>query len=173
MKKSDFNLKSKCCNASVKTESGLPDFIGDKNPRIATMWYVCTKCNQPCDTEEPGSYKPLPSNLNRSYPSQLSLEELIIAPTHVTPSWSVTITKVDNGFLGEFIEELLGDDDNHVQYRRVQTVFESGEYEGDDLEVFKNMVYFLVDHFGITSGTDRRLNMEIYDPNEKPKKGKK
>jgi len=41
--------KSKCCNASVKTE-GLPDFHGDKYP--CTVHYVCTKCKEACNIKE-------------------------------------------------------------------------------------------------------------------------
>ncbi len=187
MKKSDFNLRSKCCNASVRTESGIPDFIGDKNPRIATMWYVCSQCDQPCDTQKPGGYQPLFSNLDPSRPPQggsgiLMVDNLKesklfvkqpIAPLNVTHSWSATITKVDNGFLIESLEELSGDD-NVQQYHKVQTVFQSDEYAEDDLESFQELVFHLTDYFGVTSGTSRRLDIEIYDPDAKPnKKGKK
>ena len=39
-------VKSKCCNANVKTR-GLPDFFGDKY--ICTVYYVCQKCGKACD----------------------------------------------------------------------------------------------------------------------------
>lgn len=172
MKKSDFNLKSKCCNASVRTESGLPDFIGEKNQRIATMWYVCSECNQSCDTVEDDGfqegYQPLSSNLNRSYASQLSLGEVNIAPIHLTPPWSVKITKVREGFLMENLEELGGD--GEPQYHNVQNIFETAEREIDDLESFQRLVWFLIDHFAVASGSERRLEMSIYDPNAKVKK---
>ena len=41
-----------CCNAEVKVVSGLPDFIGDKEKDSYTMYYICTKCNKPCDIKE-------------------------------------------------------------------------------------------------------------------------
>jgi hypothetical protein len=46
------NLKSKCCNAPVRVECG-EDFIGDiiSEMEVATCWYVCTKCNKPCNVK--------------------------------------------------------------------------------------------------------------------------
>jgi len=40
------NEISKCCNAPVRIE-GMPDFVGSNH--IYTMYYVCTKCEKPCD----------------------------------------------------------------------------------------------------------------------------
>lgn len=42
-------MKSNCCNAKVKYSDILPDFIGDKNPKIGTVYYICTKCGEACD----------------------------------------------------------------------------------------------------------------------------
>ena len=38
--------KSKCCKAEVRM-NGMPDFIGSKE--ACTVYYVCLKCNKPCD----------------------------------------------------------------------------------------------------------------------------
>lgn len=159
MKKSDFNLKSKCCNAPVRTETGMPDFIGDKNPRISTMWYVCTECGGACDTQE---------NMVDKTQNKTQLVN-----QHITPDWSITITKADNGFICECLEELMGEEGDVPAYHRVQTVFESPEFEADDLEAFQKLVWHLKDHFGVECGTVRRLDLALYDPNAKPKKGKK
>ena len=43
MAKKKSNLKSQCCNATVRIE-GMDDF--DKQ---CTMYHVCTYCNKPCD----------------------------------------------------------------------------------------------------------------------------
>lgn len=45
------NLKSTCCNAEIKTNM-VPDFIGDnpKNMIIGTCYYICTKCDEPCNS---------------------------------------------------------------------------------------------------------------------------
>lgn len=50
MKNKKSNLKSICCNAEIKTNMS-PDFVGDnpENQIIGTCYYICTKCNQPCD----------------------------------------------------------------------------------------------------------------------------
>jgi hypothetical protein len=45
MTKKRSNYKSKCCGTKVRVESS-PDDIDKKG---CTMYYVCTKCNQPCD----------------------------------------------------------------------------------------------------------------------------
>lgn len=42
-------IKSNCCNAKVKYSNILSDFIGDKNPQIGTVHYICTKCGKACD----------------------------------------------------------------------------------------------------------------------------
>ena len=42
------DYRSKCCSAEVKTE-GMPDFLGSKE--ICTIYFVCLKCNQPCDVD--------------------------------------------------------------------------------------------------------------------------
>lgn len=51
MEKKKSNLKSTCCNAEVKSSDFAPDFIGDdtKTMKIGTRYYICTKCNEPCD----------------------------------------------------------------------------------------------------------------------------
>ena len=46
MEKKNSKLKSQCCNADV-IKGGRPDFAGDNY--VCTMYYVCTKCNNPCD----------------------------------------------------------------------------------------------------------------------------
>lgn len=38
--------RSRCCNAEVKMD-GMPDFMGSKY--VCTVYYVCLKCNKPCD----------------------------------------------------------------------------------------------------------------------------
>jgi len=42
------NVTSKCCDRPVRT-IGSTDFIGEKNPKIMTCYYVCEKCGKPCD----------------------------------------------------------------------------------------------------------------------------
>lgn len=37
---------SECCNAEVKAE-GQGDFRD--NDKVVTMYYICTKCGEPCD----------------------------------------------------------------------------------------------------------------------------
>ena len=39
--------RSKCCEAPVKSEGGLPDFLSDKES--VTMYIVCKKCGKPCN----------------------------------------------------------------------------------------------------------------------------
>jgi hypothetical protein len=39
---------SNCCNAPVKIESGDDGDIGNKEG--VTMFYVCTKCDNTCDS---------------------------------------------------------------------------------------------------------------------------
>jgi len=41
----DKNAKSNCCNAPVEISCG-------EESEIATCWYVCTKCGEPCDIKE-------------------------------------------------------------------------------------------------------------------------
>lgn len=48
------NYHSICCNAKVKIIGPTPDFIGDKNPKIGTCYFECTKCGEPCDVKEWG-----------------------------------------------------------------------------------------------------------------------
>lgn len=45
------NYKSKCCNAETKLSNPSPDFYGDKpkNMKIGTRFFICSKCNKPCD----------------------------------------------------------------------------------------------------------------------------
>lgn len=180
------DLISKCCGFPVRTESGMSDFIGDKNPTVSTMWYVCTKCEKPCDTQASGGYQPLFSNLDPSRPPQggsgiLMVDNLKdsklfvnqpVAPLNVSSDWYITITKAQNGFIVEHLEE-FGEEENVSSYLKVQNVFESDEFAEDDLEAFQKLVYHLKDHFGVESGTSRRLDLKLYDPNAKPKKGKK
>lgn len=45
-KKKRNKEKSNCCHAKVRI-GGISDFIGDKI--ICTRYYICIKCNQPCD----------------------------------------------------------------------------------------------------------------------------
>ena len=43
---------SKCCNAPAKPKfSDFPDFPGDdiEKQKIGTCWFMCKKCNKPCD----------------------------------------------------------------------------------------------------------------------------
>jgi len=47
MSKKKLSVKSKCCNAPVRIGGG--ENCRDKKAQI-TMYHVCTKCNQPCDT---------------------------------------------------------------------------------------------------------------------------
>ena len=164
------NDLSECCDAPVRMEAGLPDFIGDKNPRISTCWYICTKCNLPCSVK---GYQPSRSLV----PVNLSQDrgELVNNSTYIIPDQSATITSVGNGFMVEYLEELISDKEIH-QYQNIKNVFETPEMEVDDLEAFQRLVWFLRDYFGIESGTNRRLDIEIYDPDrqfEKIKKGKK
>ncbi|MDD5589207.1 MAG: hypothetical protein PHP92_04085 [Candidatus Nanoarchaeia archaeon] len=44
--------RSVCCNAKVEVVGPLPDFIGDKNPKIGTCYYKCMKCGEPCNWTE-------------------------------------------------------------------------------------------------------------------------
>ncbi len=46
--------KSGCCNAKVKV-AGMPDFLESKE--VCTVYYVCLKCNQPCNVVAPRSRK--------------------------------------------------------------------------------------------------------------------
>jgi len=39
--------RSDCCSAPVKTQKGMPDFIGDND--ICTHSFICYKCNKPCN----------------------------------------------------------------------------------------------------------------------------
>jgi len=41
-------IVSICCNSSVKV-SVTKDFLGDKESSLGTAYYICTKCNKPCD----------------------------------------------------------------------------------------------------------------------------
>jgi hypothetical protein len=49
------NLKSDCCKTKIKFSDPSPDFIGD-NPKtmtIGTCYFICSKCNQPCNIYVP------------------------------------------------------------------------------------------------------------------------
>jgi L-lactate utilization protein LutB len=50
MAKKKSKEKSNCCHAKVRV-SGIGDFEGDKI--ACTLYYICTKCNQPCDVYIP------------------------------------------------------------------------------------------------------------------------
>ena len=43
---------SKCCKAPIRISESLPDFIGEKPSErmFGTMYYICTKCNEACDS---------------------------------------------------------------------------------------------------------------------------
>ncbi len=176
-------LVSVCCSAPIRTQTGLSDFVADRHPTVSTCWYVCTKCNLPCDAETvKGEYQPLSSGTPVVYPSQggsgillvdnLKESKLFvnqpIAPLHVTPPWSVTITKVREGFLVEELEELTGE--GETQYQRIQNIFESPEHDPDDLDSFQRLIWFLIDHFDVCGGIGRKMDINIYDPNKKTKK---
>jgi hypothetical protein len=49
MKKKKSSLRSTCCDAEVKYSDPAPDFIGDKHPRIGTVYCICSKCGEPCN----------------------------------------------------------------------------------------------------------------------------
>lgn len=42
-------LKSSCCKANVVL-AGEPDFSETGNDDVCTVYYICEKCKQPCDT---------------------------------------------------------------------------------------------------------------------------
>jgi hypothetical protein len=42
-------LLSTCCGAPTTFSEIVPDFIGDKQPKIGTAYCICTKCKQPCN----------------------------------------------------------------------------------------------------------------------------
>ena len=50
------NIKtiSVCCSAEVRVCGGTYDFIGESAG--CTMYYVCMKCNEPCDIKEDKSH---------------------------------------------------------------------------------------------------------------------
>lgn len=43
--------KSKCCNAPVTITGGMPE----DDDRGKTSYFVCTKCDEPCDIVQPDS----------------------------------------------------------------------------------------------------------------------
>lgn len=45
---------SQCCSADVRTECGEPDFpeMEPAEYAVATRWFVCTACNEPCNVTE-------------------------------------------------------------------------------------------------------------------------
>lgn len=44
-------LVSRCHHARVRTNEPVPDFFDGRIERVATMYFVCTECGQPCDVE--------------------------------------------------------------------------------------------------------------------------
>ena len=44
------DVVSKCCSAEVRVSGGIPDFIGEAEG--CTRYYICTKCDEPCDIKE-------------------------------------------------------------------------------------------------------------------------
>jgi hypothetical protein len=148
------NLRSECCNASVRVENGIPDFIGDTKCRVSTCWYSCSKCGNPCNIQ---------GEINMSDSKEKTVE-------NVAPNNSVTVISAINGYIVEHLVELSVQVGEPPQYQKIQSVFESPEFDPDDLEAFQRVIFHLKDHFGVECGTDRRLDTEIYDPHKKGKK---
>jgi len=46
----EIEYKSKCCGAPIRFETGMPDFIGDKEGITACS--VCAKCGKYCGVKE-------------------------------------------------------------------------------------------------------------------------
>jgi len=51
--KKKSKIKSECCKAGVRYSEPAPDFIGDTHPLIGTCYYICNKCNKPCNIYVP------------------------------------------------------------------------------------------------------------------------
>ena len=73
---------------------------------------------------------------------------------------TLTITKVDNGYIAEHWDE--GDDDEIIQH---QQVFEEQDDEKGELDCMVNLLHFVKEHFGCygSKHDHYRLLMEIAD----------
>lgn len=42
--------RSECCNAEIRVEGGMSDFMGSKE--ICTVSFICTECGKGCNEKE-------------------------------------------------------------------------------------------------------------------------
>ena len=74
--------------------------------------------------------------------------------------WDLLITKVQNGYIVSWQEDV----DEGVT-RNQHAVFEEPETRTGELEVMKNLLWFVMEHFGVmySKHNAQNLNIEIQD----------
>lgn len=153
------NLRSKCCGAIVSKE-GSSGYIGTDRSKIETSLYICANCDKPCDVYDLNKLKSLCQGKKKSQENKRMIQE----PVHVDIPYSATIIKADNGFIVEYFVELATEIGEPRMHHKVQIVCESPEFEPDDLVAFEKVIWNLMTYFGVNFSSDRKLEINIYDP---------
>ena len=67
-------------------------------------------------------------------------------------SWDIIVERVDNGFVASYLEEVDG------EFEERRSCFEGN---GDDVEAFQRLLWFVTDYFGMTGSKHDKKRITI------------